>query len=78
MLFRSKQSGINLIRMWGGGIAESDYFFQLCDEMGLLVWQEFWMTGDTKHPQDKDLPEQRRGNRKTPAQPSFTGLLCFV
>lgn len=33
----TKQSGINLIRMWGGGIAESDYFFQLCDEMGLLV-----------------------------------------
>lgn len=51
----TKQSGINLIRMWAGGIAESDYFFQLCDEMGLLVWQEFWMTGDTKHPQDKDL-----------------------
>ena len=51
----TKQSGINLIRFWGGGIAESDYFFQLCDEFGLLVWQEFWMTGDTKHPQDKDL-----------------------
>ena len=51
----TRQSGINLIRMWGGGIAESDYFFQLCDEMGLLVWQEFWMTGDTKHPHDKDL-----------------------
>lgn len=49
------QSGVNLIRFWGGGITESDYFFQLCDEMGLLVWQEFWMTGDTKHPQDKDL-----------------------
>ena len=51
----TKQSGINLIRMWGGGIAESDYFFQLCDEMGLLVWQEFWMTGDTRHPQDKGV-----------------------
>lgn len=51
----TKQSGINLIRMWGGGIAESDYFFQLCDEMGLLVWQEFWMTGDTKHPHDEAL-----------------------
>lgn len=51
----TKQSGINLVRMWGGGIAESDYFFQLCDEMGLLVWQEFWMTGDTKHPHDGDL-----------------------
>ena len=51
----TKQSGVNLVRMWGGGIAESDYFFQLCDEMGLLVWQEFWMTGDTKHPHDADL-----------------------
>lgn len=49
------QSGINLIRIWGGGIAESDYFFQLCDELGLLVWQEFWMTGDTRHPQDKSV-----------------------
>ena len=49
----SRQSGVNLLRMWGGGIAESDYFFQLCDEMGLLVWQEFWMTGDTRHPNDK-------------------------
>ncbi|MBP5515065.1 MAG: glycoside hydrolase family 2 [Bacteroidaceae bacterium] len=51
----TQQSGINFIRMWGGGIAESDYFFQLCDEMGLLVWQEFWMTGDTHHPTDADL-----------------------
>lgn len=51
----TKQSGVNLLRLWAGGIAESDYFYQLCDEMGLLVWQEFWLTGDTKHPQDKDL-----------------------
>lgn len=49
------QSGVNLIRFWGGGITESDYFFQLCDELGILVWQEFWLTGDTKHPTDKDL-----------------------
>ena len=51
----TRQAGINLIRFWGGGIAESDYFFQLCDEMGLLIWQEFWMTGDTRHPQDKGV-----------------------
>ncbi|MDR2037537.1 MAG: glycoside hydrolase family 2 [Bacteroidales bacterium] len=49
------QSGVNLIRFWGGGITESDYFFQLCDEMGIMVWTEFWMTGDTKHPQDVGL-----------------------
>lgn len=51
----TQQSGINLLRMWGGGIAESDYFFRLCDEMGILVWQEFWMTGDTRHPHDQAL-----------------------
>lgn len=51
----SAQSGVNLIRFWGGGITESDYFFQLCDELGIMVWQEFWMTGDTKHPQDMGM-----------------------
>ena len=49
------QSGVNMIRFWGGGISESDYFFQLCDESGILVWQEFWLTGDTKHPFDQGL-----------------------
>ena len=49
------QSGINLLRLWGGGIAESDRFYELCDEYGILVWQEFWMTGDTKHPMDEQL-----------------------
>lgn len=49
------QAGINLLRLWGGGIAESDYFFQLCDEMGILVWSEFWLTGDTRMPTDSKL-----------------------
>lgn len=51
----TRQAGINMLRLWGGGIAESDYFYQLCDELGILVWTEFWMTGDTKHPQDREL-----------------------
>ncbi|MBO7653623.1 MAG: glycoside hydrolase family 2 [Kiritimatiellae bacterium] len=51
----SAESGLNLLRLWGGGIVESDYFYQLCDEYGLLVWQEFWMTGDTRHPDDAGL-----------------------
>ena len=49
------QSGINLLRLWGGGIAESDRFYELCDEYGIMVWQEFWMTGDTRHPLDEAL-----------------------
>lgn len=51
----TQQSGVNLLRIWGGGIAESDYWFQLADEMGIMIWQEFWMTGDTKHPYDLPL-----------------------
>ncbi|WP_028296010.1 glycoside hydrolase family 2 protein [Olivibacter sitiensis] len=51
----TKQAGLNFIRFWGGGIAESDYFFELCDEMGFLVWNEYWMTGDTRYPTDTAL-----------------------
>jgi hypothetical protein len=51
----TQQAGINLLRLWGGGIAESDYFYQLCDEMGILVWTEFWITGDTRFPTDTNL-----------------------
>lgn len=49
------QSGINLLRLWGGGIVESKKFYDLCDKYGILVWQEFWMTGDTRHPHDQSL-----------------------
>ena len=49
------ESGVNLVRLWAGGIVESDRFYDLCDKYGLLVWQEFWMTGDTRHPDDPGL-----------------------
>ena len=51
----TSQTGINMLRLWGGGITESEYFYQLCDELGIMVWEEFWMTGDTKHPVDRGL-----------------------
>lgn len=54
-LRNTKQAGINFIRFWGGGIAESDYFFDLCDELGIMVSMEFWLTGDTHLPEDRDL-----------------------
>ncbi|MEO9144528.1 MAG: sugar-binding domain-containing protein [Ginsengibacter sp.] len=43
-----KNSNINLVRIWGGGIAPPDMFFEAADKYGLLIWQDFWITGDTQ------------------------------
>ena len=53
VLRMTAQCGFNMLRLWGGGIVERDYFYRMCDEYGFLVWEEFFMTGNTRHPQDK-------------------------
>ena len=38
---QAKDAGIDLLRIWGGGIYESKDFYDACDELGVLVWQDF-------------------------------------
>ena len=40
-LMLARQAGMNMIRVWGGGIYEQPEFYHLCNRLGLMVWQDF-------------------------------------
>lgn len=48
----AKDANMNMLRVWGGGIYEDDYFYDLCDKNGIYVWQDFMFAG-TMVPGDK-------------------------
>ena len=41
LLRLARNANVNLLRVWGGGLIETDHFYELCSRYGLLVWQEF-------------------------------------
>jgi beta-mannosidase len=52
-----KDANMNMIRIWGGGYYETQQFYEICDELGIMVWQDFmfynpWQPGDYPFKQD--------------------------
>jgi len=57
LLDQAVASNINTLRVWGGGIYESQTFYDLCDRLGILVWQDFMFSCGV-YPQDEPFLQE--------------------
>ena len=61
LLQEAAQAGFNMLRIWGGGIYEDEAFYEACDELGILIWQDFMFACSAipdDDPQFRQLVEQ--------------------
>lgn len=49
-------TNMNMLRVWGGGVYESDFFYDKADELGILIWQDF-MFACAMYPSNQDFLE---------------------
>jgi beta-mannosidase len=66
ILQAARDAHMNMLREWGGGYYESNDFYDICDELGLMVWQEFAFGGDMI---PGDLAFQAGSNRSDQTAP---------
>jgi beta-mannosidase len=52
-------ANMNMLRVWGGGFYEDDEFYEICDELGIMVWQDF-MFACAMYPEEQPLKSQIR------------------
>ena len=79
LLTACKDANFNMIRVWGGGHYPPDYFYDICDELGLVVWQNFMVACCNIRLDDgfeeNFLAEFRDNFRRIGHHPSL-GLVC--
>lgn len=54
LLQSARDANMNMLRVWGGGVYESEYFYKLADEYGILIWQDM-MFACAMYPADEDF-----------------------
>jgi beta-mannosidase len=59
LLESAKAANMNMLRIWGGGQYEPDYFYELCDELGILLWHDF-MFACMSYPSDRKFLDNVR------------------
>jgi beta-mannosidase len=80
VLQSAKDANMNMVRLWGGGYYESQEFYDLCDELGLMVWQDMmfgndWQPGtyDFKQEIEREAEYQMRRLRNHPSIVLWSG-----
>ncbi|MEU4986394.1 glycoside hydrolase family 2 protein [Streptomyces sp. NPDC021969] len=69
-LRQTADAGVDLVRIWGGGIYEDDAFYDTCDELGLMVWQDF-LFACAAYPEEQPL----RGEVEAEARDNVVRLM---
>lgn len=64
LLKKAAEANMNMLRVWGGGIYEDEVFYDICDELGIMVWQDF-MFSCAEYPEDAWFHEQVRHEAET-------------
>lgn len=79
LLTDAVQAHHNCIRIWGGGYYPEDFFYDLCDELGLLVWQDFMFacsSYELTEAFEENISEEIRQNIRRIRHHASLGLWC--
>jgi beta-mannosidase len=66
----ARDANMNILRVWGGGIYETDAFYEACDEAGMMVWQDF-LFACAAYPEEEPV----RGEIEAEAREAITRLM---